>query len=210
MTTKVMRYGDKAWLAEVSAEQVRPLSLYAAHLAGVDEVVPAAATVLVRLAASASPIQIEETAQALADFDASSTVVAPLDEPHSHLIEVIYDGADLAEIAQQSAMSVEAVIDAHMAGQYRVAFCGFSPGFAYLTGLDPRLHVPRRSSPRTTVPAGSVAIASEYTAIYPRTSPGGWLLLGCTQQTMWDLQRDEPALLKPGDTVRFTTLERQR
>jgi KipI family sensor histidine kinase inhibitor len=88
-----------------------------------------------------------------------------------------------------------------------VAFGGFAPGFAYLTGGDSRLRVPRRSEPRTTVPAGSVALAGEYSAVYPRSSPGGWQLIGRTDAAIWDLEHDPPALLRPGTWVRFVELE---
>ncbi len=100
-------------------------------------------------------------------------------------------------------MSRQEVVERHTAPTYRCAFCGFAPGFAYLTGLDPALHLPRRPTPRTRVPAGSVAIAAEYAAVYPSASPGGWHLIGHTDATMWDATRDEPALVRPGTLVRF-------
>ncbi len=118
-------------------------------------------------------------------------------------LPVVYDGDDLATVAEYAACAIDDVVRRHLAGEYTVAFCGFAPGFAYLTGLDERLHVPRRASPRTAVPAGSVAIAGEYTAAYPRPSPGGWQLLGHTTATLWDTDRPDPALLVPGTRVRF-------
>jgi KipI family sensor histidine kinase inhibitor len=118
-------------------------------------------------------------------------------------VPVVYDGADLAEVADEIGLSVDDVIALHADAEYTVRFCGFSPGFAYLDGLDPRLHVPRRSSPRTVVPAGSVAVAGEFTGVYPRPSPGGWRLLGRTDADLWDTSRDPPALLAPGTRVRF-------
>ena len=90
----------------------------------------------------------------------------------------MYDGEDLADVAAACGMSTDEVVRRHVAGRYTCAFCGFAPGFAYLTGLDPALHLPRRPTPRTRVPAGAVAIAAEYTAVYPSPSPGGWHLLG--------------------------------
>jgi KipI family sensor histidine kinase inhibitor len=84
-----------------------------------------------------------------------------------------------------------------------VGFCGFAPGFAYLTGLDPALHLPRLATPRTAVPAGAVGIAGEFSGVYPRSSPGGWRLLGTTSAVVWDPQREPPALLVPGTRVRF-------
>jgi KipI family sensor histidine kinase inhibitor len=100
-------------------------------------------------------------------------------------------------------LGVDDLIRRHSAMRYRVAFCGFAPGFAYLSGLDPALHVPRLAEPRTAVPAGSVAIAGEFTAVYPRRSPGGWRLLGTSQAQLWQLDRDPPSLLTPGTAVRF-------
>jgi KipI family sensor histidine kinase inhibitor len=118
-------------------------------------------------------------------------------------IAVRYDGADLAEVAHACSLSVERVISLHSDADYEVSFCGFAPGFAYLTGLPSELHLPRRSSPRMRVPAGSVAIAATYSAVYPRESPGGWHLLGTTQASLWDVTRALPALLQPGTRVRF-------
>ena len=118
-------------------------------------------------------------------------------------IPVRYDGADLAAVAERVGLSLDEVVALHCAPEYTVRFCGFSPGFGYLDGLDPRLHVPRHSSPRTSVPAGSVAVAGEFTGVYPRSSPGGWQLLGRTDAPLWDADRDPPALLTPGARVRF-------
>ncbi len=119
-------------------------------------------------------------------------------------ITVVYDGADLAEVARLTGLTVDEVVARHAAARYRVAFGGFMPGFAYLIGLDPALVVPRLATPRTHVPAGAVAIAGEYAAVYPRATPGGWRLLGRTDAVMFDpAQDDRPALLGPGDEVRF-------
>lgn len=98
-------------------------------------------------------------------------------------------------------------MERHAAGTYRAAFCGFAPGFAYLTGLDPSLHLPRRDTPRTRVPAGSIAIAAEYTAVYPSASPGGWHLIGRTDATLFDPQRQPPALIVPGTAVHFVPVQ---
>ena len=99
---------------------------------------------------------------------------------------------------------MEELIRRHASATYTVAFCGFSPGFAYLRGLDPALHLPRRPTPRTKVPAGSVAIAAGYSCVYPTSSPGGWHLLGRSDVRVFDVDRPEPALLRPGMTVSFT------
>jgi 5-oxoprolinase (ATP-hydrolysing) subunit B len=118
-------------------------------------------------------------------------------------LAVYYDGADLADVAQLAGCSVDEVVRRHSGAEYTVAFCGFAPGFAYLTGLDPSLHVPRLSTPRARVPAGAVGVAGEYTAAYPRASPGGWRLIGRTDAALWSLERADPALLVPGTRVRF-------
>jgi KipI family sensor histidine kinase inhibitor len=118
-------------------------------------------------------------------------------------IPVVYDGPDLADVASRTDLSVEEVVRRHAAGEYVVAFCGFAPGFGYLTGLDPALCLPRRTVPRTRIPAGSVAVADRFTSVYPSNSPGGWHLLGRTATVMWDLERQPPALLAPGTRVRF-------
>ncbi|WP_377323398.1 allophanate hydrolase subunit 1 [Pimelobacter simplex] len=119
---------------------------------------------------------------------------------------VVYDGPDLAEVAGQTGLSEAEVVAAHTATPWRVAFGGFAPGFAYLVGGDPRLRVPRRAEPRTTVPAGSVGLAGEFSGVYPRASPGGWQLIGRTDVVLWDLDREPPALLAAGATVRFVAV----
>jgi KipI family sensor histidine kinase inhibitor len=119
------------------------------------------------------------------------------------VVGVRYDGPDLAAVAGATGLSVAAVIERHSARLYRAAFSGFTPGFAYLTGLDPALELPRRANPRPRVPAGSVAIAAGYSAVYPRSSPGGWHLIGRTNAVLFDPDRDPPALIAPGAIVRF-------
>jgi KipI family sensor histidine kinase inhibitor len=119
------------------------------------------------------------------------------------VIDIVYDGPDLAEVAGHTGLTIPQVIDAHTATPWQVGFSGFAPGFAYLVDGDPRLRVPRRAEPRTSVPAGSVALAGEFSAIYPRRSPGGWQLIGRTDAVLWDLQRPDPALLMQGMWVQF-------
>lgn len=118
-------------------------------------------------------------------------------------IPVTYDGEDLADVSALTGLSIGEVVDAHTGSTWTVAFGGFAPGFAYLTGGDPRLVVPRRDSPRTSVPTGAVGLAGEFSGVYPRTSPGGWQLIGHTTLAMWDVDRKPPALLLPGRSVRF-------
>jgi KipI family sensor histidine kinase inhibitor len=165
---------------------------------GVAEVVPGAETVLVAChdepAMRAVRGRLDEVRPIEpSSFEAADTIEVP----------VRYDGDDLAAVAEATGLSVDEVIVAHSNPTYVVAFCGFSPGFGYLRGLDARLRLPRRATPRTRVPAGSVAIAAEYTAVYPRASPGGWHLLGRTELTMFDADRSPPAVFSPGAVVRF-------
>jgi KipI family sensor histidine kinase inhibitor len=118
-------------------------------------------------------------------------------------IPVRYDGPDLDEVAGLTGLSPEEVAARHLRVEYVVGFLGFAPGFAYLLGGDEQLRVERRAEPRERVPAGSVALAGPYSGIYPRESPGGWQLVGSTTTVLFDATRDPPALLVPGDRVRF-------
>jgi KipI family sensor histidine kinase inhibitor len=122
-------------------------------------------------------------------------------------IPVRYDGPDLAEVATACGLTPAEVVARHGGAEYRVYLLGFAPGFAYLGDLDPALRLPRRESPRTRVPTGSVAIAGAQTAVYPLATPGGWHLLGTTEMAMWDVARDPPALLAVGDRVRFVPVD---
>ena len=123
-------------------------------------------------------------------------------------VPVVYDGEDLEDVARLTGLSREEVVAAHTGQLWRVAFGGFAPGFGYLVGEDDRLHVPRRAEARTRVPAGAVGLAGEYTGVYPRESPGGWQLIGRTELRLFDLDRDPPALLRPGARVRFVEVGR--
>jgi KipI family sensor histidine kinase inhibitor len=200
-------YGDQGLLLECeSTEQVLALAAVVrrAQLPGVLDIVPAARTVLLKLA---DPHYQEPTRQRLTRLridaaDAGERRGTDVDV----VIEVVYDGADLADVAAHTGMDVAAVIDAHTATPWRVGFGGFAPGFAYLVGGDPRLAVPRRSDPRTAVPAGSVGLAGEFSGIYPRQSPGGWQLIGHTDAVLWDINRPKPALLEPGMRVQFRAI----
>jgi KipI family sensor histidine kinase inhibitor len=122
-------------------------------------------------------------------------------------IPVRYDGPDLDEVARATGLAVDEVVRRHAAPTYRVYLLGFAPGFAYLGDVDEALRLPRRPSPRTRVPAGSVAIAGAQTAVYPLATPGGWHLLGRTDAAAWDVARDPPALLAVGDRVRFVAVD---
>ena len=166
-------------------------------LPGVVDLVPAAETLLVSVSSAASLDQVLAALQQLGDLDVESGIGRRVD------IDVVYDGDDLEEIAARTRMSTDEVVARHSDATFTVAFCGFAPGFAYLDGLPTELHVPRRQTPRTRVPAGSVAIAAGFSAVYPSASPGGWHLLGRSDITLFDVDRDPPALLVPGTQVRF-------
>ena len=199
---RILPCGEAALLVECSTDQVAGLmaALSAADLP-LSELVPAARTVLLRLA---DPAQL-----ATVSARVSVLLAGPLPQPPAQAdertvtIRVRYDGEDLAEVAELTGLTPSAVIAAHTGRPWRAAFCGFAPGFAYLDGGDPRLVVPRRETPRTAVPAGAVGLADGYSGIYPRRSPGGWQLIGHTEAVLWDTGREPPALLQPGWWVRF-------
>lgn len=185
-----IRCGPDAVLVEVDdAAAAGSLASWARDRVPAREVVPAARTVL--FDGLSGPLDL--------------TGWEPSSVPSGEVVEVpvTYDGPDLADVADRWGLSVDDAIAAHSGCDFTVAFCGFAPGFAYLTGLPRDLEVPRLATPRTRVPAGSVAVAGEYTGVYPTDSPGGWRLLGRTDAVLWDVDRDPPALLPPGTRVRF-------
>lgn len=168
---------------------------------GITEIIPAARTLLV----SFDPYTISDEAlvaaiAALAGGERKAASGASIEIP------VRYDGEDLTEVAGILGMSVDDVIRLHGERDYVAAFTGFAPGFAYLSGGDPRLTVPRRKSPRTKVPAGAVGLAGEFSGIYPKTSPGGWQLIGTTPLAMFDIDRTPASLLQPGSRIKFRNI----
>ncbi len=202
--------GDAALLVEVEdpgragSDEVLALTaaLREAALGGVADLVPAARTVLVigsggvdlgELGSAVAAIADRAELRAGVDFEAADDIVIP----------VRYDGPDLTDVARLSGLSAAEVIARHTGTRWRAAFIGFAPGFAYLTGDGPGLDVPRRAESRTTVPAGSVALAGGFSAVYPTASPGGWQLIGSTDVPLWDIDRDPPSLIGPGQWVRF-------
>lgn len=196
-------YGDRALLLECSSTNevlACAAALRAADIAGVTDIVPGARTVLVTLTDAGQQAQAR---MLVAKFEITSPAnpVRPIDA--DVLIDVVYDGADLADVAALVGMDTGDVVAAHTGTLWRVGFGGFAPGFAYLVDGDRRLSVPRRDEPRTRVPAGSVALAGEFSGVYPRESPGGWQLIGHTDAVLWDAGRPQPALLTPGMWVRF-------
>jgi KipI family sensor histidine kinase inhibitor len=180
------------------AEAVRTL----AALSGIalTDVVPGATTVLVIAADSDHLAALLSRLPELPSPLAGSTAPAAATTIE---IPVRYDGPDLLSVAAAAGLSAAEVIALHGDATYVAAFTGFAPGFAYLTGLDPRLVLPRRSTPRPSVPAGSLAIADVYTAVYPSQSPGGWHLIGTTDADLFDPTRNPPALISPGTRVKF-------
>ncbi|MBT2447399.1 allophanate hydrolase subunit 1 [Streptomyces sp. ISL-43] len=200
---RALAVGADALLLEVdSAEEVAALHAEllrrrdAGELGGVREVVPAARTVLLdgvrEPGALAARIARWEPARLAAD-----------EGPPPVTVPVRYDGPDLAEVAGLWGVRPEEVPGIVGGIVFRVAFCGFAPGFGYLTGLPEHLRLPRRATPRTAVPAGSLALAGEYAGVYPRSSPGGWQLIGSTDAVLWDPAREPAALFAPGVRVRF-------
>ncbi|AGL20117.1 allophanate hydrolase subunit 1 [Actinoplanes sp. N902-109] len=196
---RFLRCGREAVLVEVD-DLDAALALYAAvrdaGLPGVVDLVPAARTVLIRLdPAVTSPAAIRF---AVVDLPIGSGTRARAGAVE---IPVVYDGPDLSSVASLLAVSEDDVVARHTAAEWTVAFAGFAPGFGYLVGGD--WDVPRRASPRTRIPAGSVGLAGRFSGVYPHDSPGGWQLIGRTTTVMWDLGRAEPALLLPGVRVTF-------
>ncbi|WP_377639592.1 allophanate hydrolase subunit 1 [Oryzobacter terrae] len=175
----------------------------------VTDVVPAAGTVLLATSEGADLAALAADVRRLA-ASADPTPAAGAGAADDPVVEVpvVYDGPDLDEVARLTGLAPEEVVTAHTGTPWQVAFGGFAPGFAYLVGGDPRLAVPRRDTPRASVPAGSVGLAGAYSGVYPRSSPGGWQLLGVTDAVLWDVDRDPPALLAPGHTVRFVAVDR--
>jgi len=185
-----LSYGWDGVLLEVDDPAAWYQTLLAARESGVlecEEIVPAAATVLLR------------GVRRLPALNSLTPQSRPRDR-RLVTLPVWWDGEDLDELGERWHEDPVKVLTRF---EFTVAFCGFAPGFAYLTGLPERFHVPRLNTPRTKVPAGSVAIAGPYAGVYPRTSPGGWRLLGHTEVTLFDVHSSDPALLTPGTRVRF-------
>jgi KipI family sensor histidine kinase inhibitor len=200
---KLRPAGERGLLVEVEdLETVHRLHAALRELdpPGVVELVPGYRTVLV-VADPARAGALDDLAARLPELE-----LPPAEAVAGETVEipVSYDGEDLPEVASLTGLEAEEVVRRHTAPEYTVAFLGFSPGFPYLVGLDPALEVPRRDTPRTSIPAGSVGLAGNQTGIYPTASPGGWQLIGRTEVTLFDPARDPPALLAPGTRLRFT------
>ena len=194
---KLRRAGPDGLLLELSSlDQVMRVAAELRRRAppGLVEIVPAARTVLL-VGSGLDAIAAELQQQATPPVAASE--LPPVEIP------VSYDGPDLYEVCERARLSRDELIAQHAGPVLTVAFCGFVPGFAYLTGLPARLHVPRRETPRTRVEGGAVGLAGEFTGVYPRASPGGWQIIGHTTTPMGSEARDPPNLLAPGARVRF-------
>ena len=192
--------GDRALLVEVGdlpAVGAVRAALERSPLPGQRDLVPAARTVLVVL--DRAPSDLDAATLRRLDPSASASAAAG----KSLELPVVFDGADLADVAELTGRSVAALVEALTTAELTVAFGGFAPGFGYLSGLPEELHVQRRATPRTRVPAGSVALAGPFAGVYPQASPGGWQLVGRTDAVLFDVDRDPPALLVPGTAVRF-------
>ncbi|MGW1211956.1 5-oxoprolinase subunit PxpB [Streptomyces sp. NPDC002499] len=198
---RALPVGDHALLVEVSSgEEAQALHAEllrrrAEGTLAVREIVPAARTVLLD--------GLDDPARLASDLTASEVPPAPPRAGTAIEIPVRYDGPDLADVAELWGVDEREAVRIHADTEFTVAFCGFAPGFGYLTGLPSRYDVPRRATPRTAVPAGSVGLAGAYTGVYPRSSPGGWQLIGRTDVVLWDHARVPAALLSPGTRVRF-------
>lgn len=208
---QLLACGDAAVLLEV-ADLDAVLAVAAAmetvreELALLD-VVPGARTVLVTVTPGRPLGPLRDRLRRVATeatADATSTATPPTGDETA--IEVVYDGPDLDDVAALTGLDRAEVVAAHTGTPWRVGFGGFAPGFAYLVDGDPRLQVPRRGESRTSVPAGSVGLAGEFSGVYPRASPGGWQLLGRTDARLFDLDRNPPALLRAGGLVRFVAV----
>ena len=189
----LVELGDLAAVLSLHAEIERRRALGWAP--SLTDVIPAARTILLD----------GVTDRAAIEEDLRGWTVPPAAVRDGPVVEIpcSYTGPDLPAVASAWRVSEREAARMHARAEYRVAFCGFAPGFAYLTGLGEELAVARRPSPRTAVPPGSVGLADTYTGVYPRSSPGGWQIIGSTDAVIWDPGKEPPALLTPGARVRF-------
>ncbi len=196
---RFLRVGAQALLTEVAGveEATALYRLARRHRVPATDVVLGARTVLFDGVSDVPALE-----QQIESWSLAATDVEP--EPE-RVVEVptVYDGPDLDAVARAWQTTTRDVVGIHTGHEMRVAFCGFAPGFPYCTGLPDGLQVSRLPAPRTRVPQGSVALAGEYTGVYPAASPGGWRLIGRTDLVLWNPTREPPATLAPGTRVRF-------
>ncbi len=218
MSGRLLRCGERGVLVELgSLNAVLGLDATIGSLVDrgeapwrdIDDRVAAAETLLLTVGSRAALPRLMDALRPLlaarayrgGQFEASAARSA-----HTVTLGVHYDGPDLPDVAALTGLTEAEVVAAHTGTPWLVGFAGFAPGFAYLVNGDRRLVVPRRTSPRTLVPAGSVGLAGAFSGVYPRPSPGGWQLIGHTDEALWDTDREPPALLQPGWFVRFVDL----
>lgn len=202
---RLRRAGSRGIIVDLpdSVDIDRVLALTSGPLAGlIDHTIPASRSVLVVAAAD------EHVTGVRAAIDDSlrngeRAVTASATEPRTHIVRTRYEGEDLAEVSALCGMSEREFVRAHVESEHRVAFFGFAPGFAYIDGSDPRLEPPRRSSPRTSIPAGIVAVAAGQSVIYPGGTPGGWHLIGSTDFVSWNIDSEHPTPFSVGDRIVF-------
>jgi KipI family sensor histidine kinase inhibitor len=200
---RLLRVGEDSLLVEVE-DTLAAMRVYdeaLRHDIAAADVVPAARTVLF----SGVPDR-DELEQTVRGWSIDVGVAPAADSSAPVEVPTVYDGPDLDTVARHWELTTREVVELHTSTEMLVAFCGFSPGFAYCTGLD--RSVPRLAEPRTKVPAGSVGLADVFTGVYPTASPGGWQLIGRTDLVLWDHTRDRPATLAPGTRVRFVEVSR--
>lgn len=209
LNARMHALGDAAVTVEFGEAINRDLSamvfaaraaISAANIPGVREYVPTFRSLTVHY----NPVEITFSNLVARIGDLAIEGVETTEPGRSWSVPVVYDGPDLEDVARSAGLSVEAAAALHASTTYHVYMLGFLPGFAYLGDLPKKLHLPRLDVPRTRVPAGSVAIAEELTAVYPVVSPGGWRLIGRTPLRFFDYRADPPSLLAPGDRVRFS------
>jgi KipI family sensor histidine kinase inhibitor len=198
--------GDDRSIDLLNRVHATAATLSAEAIPDVQDIVPAYLGVAVFYDSLRTPYR-EMAAKLLAVCERTAASTTSSDTMREHEIRVVYDGADLSQVSESCALSVDEVIARHSGRRYTVDLLGFVPGFAYLSELDPLLQLPRRPQPRPRVPAGSVAIAGAQTAVYPLDTPGGWHIIGRTDNVMFDPSRDPPALLRAGDIIRFVPVQ---
>ncbi|MBC6457643.1 5-oxoprolinase subunit B family protein [Actinomadura sp. HBU206391] len=203
---RVLRVGTRALLVEVGSDgEVQALHAEIARrraagtMPSVGEVVPAARTVLLDGLDDPGSLARDLPGWHIPDQTAGDGALVE--------VPTRYDGDDLVDVAAQWKVPVAEVARVHASVEFRVAFCGFAPGFGYLTGLPERYDMPRLATPRSAVPTGSVGLAGKYTGVYPRSSPGGWRLIGRTDLVLWDPAREPATLFVPGTRVRFVPVD---
>lgn len=180
-------------------------SLVGMQVPGIIDTVPAAQTLLITF--NTKQISPARFAEIVDSIKLTPTLKGTQEAADTIEIPVVYNGPDVETVARHTGLSVREVIETHSATTWTAAFGGFAPGFYYLVPQTPLWDIPRLETPRTKIPAGSVAVAGEFSAVYPQQSPGGWQLLGTTTIPMWDVDRWQPSLLKPGDLVRFVEVK---